>query len=264
MKIDDAPPERRDEITRALETTGHALTARQIYSCCPSFTAESELRRELHAMAKDGALRVKSEVSPARYALPGTDAPPVENEVHRVDDAAVQRRRAGVLPELERAIAMVVPPAPTQHSEEGVNAMPKPKADKPTKRQLIIEVLKTSRDPLLVSEVAAAAKLPKRNVEGALRVLRTQGEAHVAAYLDGNKKKSQWAIGPGTGKPRKGTRRAAPRADARAPSSLSIWLSNGGSMRLEKGEKSLDLELADALELKEFMLKLDAVALRAA
>lgn len=70
----DLTEKRRAEIIVALNAIGVSATAVHIYSCCPSFESETEVRRELYEMSKRGLVRVVSEVAPARYALPGPAA----------------------------------------------------------------------------------------------------------------------------------------------------------------------------------------------
>lgn len=152
--------------------------------------------------------------------------------------------------------------------------MPKTKTAKPARagtQEAVLEALKASRDPLILSEIVAATRSKVQTVKSALATLQRQGEIHVAGYLDGNKHKSQYAIGKGQGAPKgkkqqpkaaKSQRGAAvPSGPAQAGGAdVRIWLSSFGSMRLEKGEQVLDLTQRDAVALKAFMVKLAAIA----
>ena len=122
--------------------------------------------------------------------------------------------------------------------------------------EVITEALKASRDPLVVSELVATTGLSTTQVKNTLQRLKAKREAHVASYLDGNKKKAQWALGAGKARGGKRRQAASARALQSGSSDLGIWLSNGGSMRLVKDRVELELTEPEAVELQAFMLKL--------
>lgn len=131
--------------------------------------------------------------------------------------------------------------------------MPKAK-DKPAAKDQVLELLKGSRDPLLIGEIASKTGLSTKATAQVLNRLRAAGEAHVAAYLDGNKHKSQWALGKGKGaKKRKAKARTAAAPAAAAVTGVCTWVSSLGTVRIEKGEQTLDLDNDEAVELLEFL-----------
>lgn len=276
--------ERRAEIRRALETIGCASTAKQIYSCCPAFADEAELRRELFAMSQDGLVRLVSEVSPARYALTGKEGaaptpaaarPPMKVEsVRGVDEPddmpPVQLRRTGCAP---APIFPAVPAGPAPAAQPKEPVMPKAKNAKKGRvntQELVLEALKASRDPLTSQVVAEVTKLDVKQVQNALSLLRKKRLAAAVGAEEGKAHAKLWTVGDGkpgrkkvqqkTAKSQRSAAVSPAASHAGGGAEVRIWLSSYGSMRLEKGSQVLDLTRRDAVALKDFMAKLAAIA----
>lgn len=273
--------DRRSEIRRALETIGCASTAKQIYSCCPAFADEAELRRELFAMSQEGLVRLVSEVAPARYALTGKEGavpkavvqPPMKVESTRGVDAddmpPVKIRRTVCAP---APIFPAVPAGPVPAAQPEEPHMPKTKKVKPARagmQETVLEALKASRDPLTVDVLAEITRFERNQVGNAVHQLSKKGLAVAVGQADGSNAKL-WTVGDGKPGRKKSQRKAAKpqRSAAVSPAAshagggadVRIWLSSFGSMRLEKGEQVLDLTQRDAVALKVFMAKLAAIA----
>lgn len=136
-------------------------------------------------------------------------------------------------------------------------------------QELVLEALKASRDPLTSQVVAEVTKLDVKQVQNALSLLRKKRLAAAVGAEEGKAYAKLWTVGDGKPGRKKVQPKAAKSQRSAAVSSpavagvssagrLSVWLSDFGAMRLEKGEQQLLLTPAEAIVLKKFLLRTPA------